>query len=167
MCKDASIEGNKTNHSLRATGATTMFDRGVPEKIIQERRSLEALRSYERISAQQHQEVSKLLSAPSSSEKQLVPSENFQSTHTHYQQSSISSASDSQLVSMQQSRKQLSNSVSNYCPNFSFENMQGCTININTDPLASKPCQPQYEIQNNDEKEFDNLFSLLQEQDMY
>jgi len=123
-------------------------------KFIQERtghRSLEALRSYERISAQQHQEVSKLLSAPSSSEKQLVPSENFQSTHTHYQQSSISSASDSQLVSMQQSRKQLSNSVSNYCPNFSFENMQGCTIN-NTNPLASKPCQPQYEIENDDDQ---------------
>ena len=40
----------KTNHSLRATGASMMFQAGVPEKIVQERtghRSLEALRMYE------------------------------------------------------------------------------------------------------------------------
>ena len=50
MCSEAEISGNKTNHSLRATAATEMFRRGVPEKLIQERtghRSLEALRSYE------------------------------------------------------------------------------------------------------------------------
>ena len=40
----------KTNHSLRATGASNMFQAGVPEKIVQERtghRSIKALRMYE------------------------------------------------------------------------------------------------------------------------
>ena len=52
MCKQAGISGNKTNHSLRATSVTQMYNSGVPEKIIQERtghRSLEAFRMYERI----------------------------------------------------------------------------------------------------------------------
>ena len=50
MCRQAGICGNKTNHSLRATGATQMYNSGVLEKIIQERTghwSLEALRMYE------------------------------------------------------------------------------------------------------------------------
>ena len=56
----------KTNHSLRATGASMMFQAGVPEKIVQERtghRSLEALRMYERTTTTQHMEVSRVLSA--------------------------------------------------------------------------------------------------------
>ena len=35
MCQDGDIEGNFTNHSLRATGATALFDAGVPESVIQ------------------------------------------------------------------------------------------------------------------------------------
>ena len=53
MCRDAGISGKKTNHSLRATGTTEMFQAQVPEKIIQERtghRSVAALRTYERTS---------------------------------------------------------------------------------------------------------------------
>ena len=51
MCSVAGIQGNKTNHSLQATGATQMYQSGVPKKIIQERtghQSVERLRSYER-----------------------------------------------------------------------------------------------------------------------
>ena len=47
----------KTNHSLRATGASNLFQAGIPEKIIQERtghRSLKALRMYERMTTSQH-----------------------------------------------------------------------------------------------------------------
>ena len=47
---NAEVEGNKTNHSLRATGAIQLYESGVPEKVIQEQtgnRSLEALRIYE------------------------------------------------------------------------------------------------------------------------
>lgn len=69
MCRLAGINGNKTNHSLRAASATQMYDCGVPEKIIQERtghRSLEALRMYERTNVEQQQAVSAILSAPKS-----------------------------------------------------------------------------------------------------
>ena len=37
MCEQASIDGKRTNHSLRATGITTMFQAGLPEKVIQDR----------------------------------------------------------------------------------------------------------------------------------
>ena len=60
--------GGKTNHSLRATGATEMFRAGVPEKIIQERtghRSLKALRTYERTTAAQHLSVASVFSSSS------------------------------------------------------------------------------------------------------
>ena len=66
MCKKAGIGGNKTNHSLRATGATELYLAGVPEKIIQERtghRSLDALRRYENTNENQHLAVSKILSS--------------------------------------------------------------------------------------------------------
>ena len=37
MCSDAGIEGKKTNHSLRVNGASTLFEAGVPERVIQQR----------------------------------------------------------------------------------------------------------------------------------
>ncbi len=54
----------KTNHLLRATGATVTFQNNVPEKIIQNttgHRSLESLRVYETASDEQQQAVSKIL----------------------------------------------------------------------------------------------------------
>ena len=66
MCVDAEVEGNFTNHSLRATGATTLFDAGVPESLIQKRtghRSLDALRMYERVTPQQEKAVSDVLAS--------------------------------------------------------------------------------------------------------
>ena len=64
-CEEAGIVG-KTNHSLRATGASTMFAAGVPERIIQEvtgHRSIEALHSYERTSTEQLGNVAEVLAA--------------------------------------------------------------------------------------------------------
>ena len=63
MYFEAGIE-SKTNHSLRATGATSMFRSNVPEKSIQNvtgHRSLEALRKYEKTCDDQHQAVSKIM----------------------------------------------------------------------------------------------------------
>ena len=62
MCAAAGLE-RKTNHSLRATGASTMFHAGVPDKLIRDvtwHRS-NALHLYERPILQQKQEVSKIL----------------------------------------------------------------------------------------------------------
>ena len=63
MCVEAEIYG-KTNHSLRATGTTTLFQNDVPERVIQKvtgHRSLEALCTYEKVSTKQHRNVSKLM----------------------------------------------------------------------------------------------------------
>ncbi len=67
MCAIAGIGGHETNHSLRATGATELYKRAAPEKLIQERtghRSLDALRTYERSSEEQHRAASTLLATP-------------------------------------------------------------------------------------------------------
>ena len=64
MCHEAGITGRKTNHSLRAIGASELFAAGVPEKIIKERtghRSLDALHVYEHTTSTQHQAVSTIL----------------------------------------------------------------------------------------------------------
>ena len=64
MCTEAGVPGNKTNHSLRVSGASCLFDAGVPERIIQQRtghRSVEALRLYEQITDDQNMDVSKIL----------------------------------------------------------------------------------------------------------
>ena len=55
ICSDTGI-AKKANHSLRPTGATTLFKANVPEKIIQTttgHRSIDALRAYERVSDEQ------------------------------------------------------------------------------------------------------------------
>ena len=68
MTEAAGIE-RKTNHSLRATGASRLFQNEVPEKIIQRttgHRSVETLRSYEHISNEQHRHVSKVMMTNSS-----------------------------------------------------------------------------------------------------
>ena len=61
MCAEAGLSKDFSNHSLRAYGATTLFQAKVPEKLIQMRpghKSLEALRSYERTSETQLLDVS-------------------------------------------------------------------------------------------------------------
>ena len=62
MCRDARI-AKKTNHSLRATGASALFHAGVPEKLIRDvtgHRS-NALQLYERPTEQQRKQVSEVL----------------------------------------------------------------------------------------------------------
>ena len=74
----------KTNHSLRATGASSLFQAGIPEKIIQERtghRSIKALRMYERTTTSQHVAVSNILS--STTEVNLPQSTAHAHAHAH------------------------------------------------------------------------------------
>lgn len=63
MCVEAGISSHKTNHCLRTTGPSELFQAGVPEKIIKERtghRSLEVLCIYEHTTKQQHRAVCKI-----------------------------------------------------------------------------------------------------------
>ena len=64
ICKEAGIGGYKTNHSLRATAATRLYQSGVDEQLVMERtghRSLEGVRSYKRTSDTQCQALSDIL----------------------------------------------------------------------------------------------------------
>ena len=62
-CEEAGVAG-KTNHSLRATGATRMYHKGITERAIQARtghKSLDALRTYERVSTEQEKQMCHVL----------------------------------------------------------------------------------------------------------
>jgi hypothetical protein len=64
MCKKAGIDGYKTNHSLRATAATRLYQSGVDEQLVMERtghRSIEGIRSYKRTSDTQREALSDIL----------------------------------------------------------------------------------------------------------
>ena len=70
MCEEAGISEKKTNHSLRASGASAMFNADVPEKMIKSvtgHKSSKALAIYERPTIQQQQAVSGVLMGGSSS----------------------------------------------------------------------------------------------------
>jgi N-acetylmuramoyl-L-alanine amidase CwlA len=64
LCKEAGIEGYKTNHSLRATACSLALSKGVPEKLIMDRtghKSLTSLHTYQRVSAKDKESVSDVL----------------------------------------------------------------------------------------------------------
>ena len=141
MCADAGINGNKTNHSLRATGATELYKRGVPEKLIQERtghRSLESLRTYERTSEEQHKAASSVLSA---------------SSHTGADYSHWFSSQKTKSINVHP----VPSSSQGFMP-VSFQNVQGCTINIMSAPQPPPP-HPQAPLFDFSETELQSFFS--------
>ena len=63
MMNKSGVRGHFTNHSLRATAVSRLFQEGVAEKLIRGvtgHRS-EALNSYKRVADKQHVEVSKIV----------------------------------------------------------------------------------------------------------
>ncbi|XP_028418023.1 uncharacterized protein LOC114542762 [Dendronephthya gigantea] len=63
LCEQAGLSGYRTNHSLRATAATRMYDKGVDEQLICEKTGhrSDAVRAYKRTSSEQQVEVSDIL----------------------------------------------------------------------------------------------------------
>jgi hypothetical protein len=84
ICTKAGLSTVYSNHSLRAFGASNLFQQNVPEKLIQERtghRSVEALRKYARTSEEQKEEASALMNAkPKAS---LIPSKKMNNPSVH------------------------------------------------------------------------------------
>ena len=69
MCESAGIEGFQTNHSLRASTATRLYQAGVDEQLIMERtghRSIDGVRSYKRTSDEQRIVLSDIINNSSS-----------------------------------------------------------------------------------------------------
>ena len=83
LSEKADIGVHYTNHSLRATAITCMFNCGVPKKVIAENsvhRSAKALRVYERTSEELQQAVTKVINNPTSPVTPESMSITFQST---------------------------------------------------------------------------------------
>ena len=83
ICKSAGIPGYKTNHSLRATSATRLYQSGVDEQLVMERtghRSLDGVRSYKRTSDSQREALSDILNRQGTSKTGMEQS--AAATHT-------------------------------------------------------------------------------------
>jgi integrase len=63
LCDKAGLEGFYSNHSLRATAATRMYNADIPEQLICEKTGhrSDAVRSYKRTSADQMMEASDIV----------------------------------------------------------------------------------------------------------
>ena len=115
MCKEAGILEHKTNHSLRATGTSAMFNTGVPDKLIRDitgHRSA-ALQLYERPTVQQKQAVSRVL---------VQGTQNFMETK----------------LDRENSCKTL---TENLTPGFTFSTLSNCNINIHIGSGGEKTAQ--------------------------
>ena len=144
MCAEAGILV-RTNHSLRATGVTTMFQASVPEQMIQKttgHQSIEGLRTYERVSAEQHQAVSNLMMAGTSSSFQEELAKSTTVTTKQMSRPTASGAvfSSKAVVGGQDGFRNL------------FGNITNCTIGkltVNINPAIT--------VQQSVEEEFDEL----------
>ena len=110
LCSSAGITGFRTNHSLRATAATRLYQAGVDEQMIMEttgHRSLEGVRSYKRTSTSQKENISDILNS----------------------QSKPTSDQSSLICNNQLSMQHIQTSQTSYTPpTFNFKD---CTVNIN------------------------------------
>ena len=105
ICKCAGIEGYKTNHSLRATSTTRLYQAGVDKQLVMERtghRSLEGVRSYKRTSDTQREALSDIINlqktatpAPSTDSQCVQPSTECRTTAP---QQTVQSTHSSQLL---------------------------------------------------------------------
>ena len=75
LCANAGITGFRSNHSLRATTATRLYQGNVDEQLIMERtghRSLKGVREYKRTSDKQKEHLSDLLNSTSETRKSVA-----------------------------------------------------------------------------------------------
>ena len=143
MCEQAGIE-QKSNHSLRATGATEMFAANVPEKLnIQWRtghRSLDALRSYERPSHEQHQAVSNVLTS-------AVPQRSIGDELTNVQSTAQLTGVGSMLENHSQAKSTIVQSAPWQMPSH-FGSMNHCSVNVNVNvnaPQSNKSVEEDFD----------------------
>ena len=111
LCRAAGITGFKTNHSLRATSTSRLYQSGVDEQLVMERtghRSLTGVRSYKRTSDEQREALSDILNGG----RKVARTEQQPTI------SATSSSSDQKTVN-------LSGSLSLSSTSFS-----GCTVNF-------------------------------------
>ena len=114
-----------TNHSLRATAITRMFNCGVPEKVIAENsghRSTRALRCYEKTSEELQQAVTKVINNPTNSATPECMAFTFQQ--------SSQSTSVTEFKEMVSEDKPVTTSSANPSVGAFSGSFTNCTINI-------------------------------------
>ena len=134
ICNKGRIEGNKTNHSLRATGVSELFQAGVPEKLIQERSghlSLDGLRQYQRTTVSQHEAVSKVLTSGST-----------------YQNSVAAVGQEKAVSTLLVSRSMHQQYTPQEIPQPPQMNFTSCNVTIYNGPCPSVPTNPLLEVTN-------------------
>lgn len=84
MCERAGFSGHFTNHSLRATAATRLYDAGVDEQLIAEktRHRSSAVRSYKRTQDAQLVKVSEIIHGKENPPKEDENIENVKKLRT-------------------------------------------------------------------------------------
>ena len=118
MFKDAKIDGEYTNHSLRASGASEMFVSHVPENVIQEfigHRSLKALRQYEKVSTVQKQAANNIL---------MGASKDFTKEVDKLQDTEVEKVQDTEVEKVQETR---------------IEKLQGSSQHVTSSATSTNP----------------------------
>ena len=91
LCEKGGVGGFKTNHYLRVTTATRLYQSGADEQLIMERtghRSIDGVRAYKRSCPEQAQQLSKVLNQetvePNREKLELLPPSVFKTTSTTF-----------------------------------------------------------------------------------
>ena len=166
MCKEAGLAEKKTNHSSRAAGVSQMFAANVPERLIQSRtghRSLEALRLYERLSHEQQQAVSQILTSSGTECHFSTDLSNVSAANRSFATSCTVSHNAASCTQSHTPSLEFGPGISNPSGTL-FGNMTGCTLNIcpqnfvvNLSTHTQPPKSP-----NKTELEFDELVASVE-----
>ena len=133
LCKSAGIPGYRTNHSLRATTATRLYQAGVDEQLVMERtghQSLEGVRSYKRTSTDQQESMSDILNGTIAAQ---TTTDKCDSVVPRMNTFDINSSREGCMVQVNNHIAHTSNSLSNNVvvqppPAFNFHS---CSVTIN------------------------------------
>ena len=126
LCKNAGIPGFQTNHSLRATAATRLYEASVDEQLIMERtghQSLEGVRSYKRTLKEQQEELSDILNGTEETSSVRV--------HVPADATSLTGSTSGPVIntgSITHTSNSLTNNVTHTPPAFNFHS---CSVTIN------------------------------------
>ena len=126
LCRQAGIPGYRTNHSLRATAATRLYQSGIDEQLVMERtghRSLDGVRGYKHTSTAQREALSGILNCHTNIDNKTSALVSLSSSEAC---SSSSLSSGSQIVSS--NSRSLAMTFTASPPTLNFH---GCTVTVN------------------------------------
>lgn len=137
LCEAAGIQGFKTNHSLRVTSATRLFQSGLDEQLIMSRtghRSVEGVRAYKRVNSEQKQNLSDVLNTATNgstaSKKPKLEETNFTSVQPiDAPVSNVSTSLTLPTTSIASSSTQ--NVSTSFLPGLNITGCTSVTINFN------------------------------------